>query len=142
MRSPKIGKVFLKHILFIKTVTFSAGGYFNGLDVTTVQFQANKTIYTMEHQFPSDGLAPVSQEGMPKGQFLEEIQGLHIENWKKDYDDPTIMDGEQWSLTIEFSDGYSPVEISGSNAYPPQFNSLRQLMTFSHSAEKGVDMYG
>ncbi len=142
MRCQKIGKVFLKHILFIKTVTFSAGGYFDCLDVITVQLQANKTIYTMEHPFSSEGLAPVSQEGMSKRQFLEEIQDLHIENWKKDYDDLTIMDGEQWSLTIEFSDGYGPVEITGSNAYPPHFESLRQLMTFSHSAEKGVNTYG
>lgn len=142
MKSKKIGKVLLKHIPFIKNVMFSAGSYFDGLDVTTVCFQANKTIYTTEHQFPSKGLAPVSQEGMPKGQFLEGIRVLHIENWEKDYDDPTVMDGEQWNLTIEFSDGYGPVEIGGSNAYPPHFDSLRRLMTCSRPADKGVNTHG
>lgn len=40
-----------------------------------------------------------------------------------------VLDGEQWNLEIRFSDGRRPLIISGSNAYPPHFRSLRRLMT-------------
>ena len=129
MKSKKVGKSFLGHLLSIKAVIFSIGGYFNGYEVTTVRFHADTTIYTTEHPFPPNEMDPNIREGITKAAFLEQFQALHIEDWNTEYMDDSVMDGTQWDLTIQFSDGHKPIEVGGSNAYPPNFNALQELMS-------------
>ena len=38
------------------------------------------------------------------------------------------MDGNYWSLDIFFEDGIKPLKISGSNAYPYNFNEMTELI--------------
>ena len=74
-------------------------------------------------------MALAHYEGMTKSQFLAKLRSLHIEEWDKEYMAMGVLDGEQWDLEIHFSDDRRPLIISGSNAYPPHFRSLRRLMT-------------
>lgn len=41
---------------------------------------------------------------------------------------PNVLDGTQWELTIEFSDGHKPFKTGGSNAYPYNFAALQELL--------------
>lgn len=129
MKARKVGKAFIEHIPYIKMVIFSNGGFCCGFEETTVHFNAEKTVYSTKNSL---GLRPpLSQEGMPKEQFLEELRDLNIENWDREYADPYITDGDQWELTIKFSDGHRSLKIYGSNAYPPHFDRLQRLMSLS-----------
>ena len=130
MKLRKAGKAFLKHLPYIETIIFTTDSYFSGQKTTTVHFQDDQAIYLTEHRFARDGRAAIPQPGMSKTKFFEEIRALHIEEWEKEYLDDTVLDGMQWNLTFYFADGHKPVKISGSNAYPPHFDGLRQLMTF------------
>lgn len=38
------------------------------------------------------------------------------------------MDGTQWELKIDFSNGHKPLRIYGSNAYPYNFHELMDLL--------------
>lgn len=66
-------------------------------------------------------------EGMVKNDLLEEISDIHIGEWKKDYDDPCVLDGIQWSIVFKYSDGKKRV-FEGSNSYPPGFYAFLDIM--------------
>ena len=59
--------------------------------------------------------------------FITEMQELHIGEWEKEYVDRYVLDGMQWSLEIEFQDIFMPFKVYGSNAFPYNFNELKNL---------------
>ena len=63
-----------------------------------------------------------------KDEFLRGIAGLHIGEWKKRYENPYVLDGTQWIVSIEYEDGREPVQIHGSNAYPYNFRGLIEFL--------------
>lgn len=133
MKVRKVGKTFIKHIPYIETVMFYDGGFFLGHQITTVTFKDDSSIYTTKRRPFMDNSIP--REGMSKAEFLAEIEALHIEEWAKDYES-FDQDGEQWELSIRFSNGHRPVKIYGSNAFPPNFKKLQQLMKSPFVEEK------
>ncbi|MBQ2891839.1 MAG: hypothetical protein IJE45_02990 [Bacilli bacterium] len=56
---------------------------------------------------------------------------MHIGEWKNYYDPSRfgvhILDGTQWSVKFEFSNGAKTVEKSGSNDYPYNFEKLLEI---------------
>jgi hypothetical protein len=56
------------------------------------------------------------------GRLLE----LGVENWKRRYSDPMVMDGYGWSLKV-ISEKLNIVS-SGMNADPPRFNAVKDLI--------------
>ena len=53
---------------------------------------------------------------------------FHIDTWDKDYDDPDVMDGTQWSLVIEYTDGSEGIQIWGFNKFPDNFEDFLKVM--------------
>ena len=49
--------------------------------------------------------------------FLSELSSLHMGEWDEMYLDPEALDGVQWSVKLEFSDGTRKT-FSGDNAFP------------------------
>ena len=41
---------------------------------------------------------------------------------------PSILDGTQWSIDIEYEGGRKPVYIGGSNRFPYNFNDLLEFL--------------
>lgn len=71
-----------------------------------------------------------------KEEFLDGINDLYIGEWQKSYSTSKygidVMDGQQWDLTIIYSDR-KKVTISGDNAWPYNFDEL--LDTISDGKE-------
>lgn len=44
-----------------------------------------------------------------------------------------MLDGTQWSISIEYEDGKEPFEIYSSNAYPYSFEELIEFLGFDNS---------
>ena len=112
----------------MKKLVFSIGGFFEGRETRTFTFLDEKTVLTIEHTMnlkPSNRPVyfPVSRKA-----FINGLKRIHIGEWKRDYCDPDVMDGTQWELTFYFSDKHRKVEISGSNAYPYNFDDLKYLL--------------
>jgi hypothetical protein len=61
--------------------------------------------------------------------FIYGIRNCRILKWEKNYNNPHILDGTQWSLNIELDDRI--IEKSGSNAYPNEWeefcNTIQKL---------------
>ena len=118
-------KLNSNHISSINKISFSIGGYFDGYETRTVLLDGEAVRMTITHS-----LHPEEREialSLTKTEFLNHLYELHIEGWKSKYIDPDILDGTQWELEIYFSDGYKPVNIAGSNAYPDYFADLEKL---------------
>lgn len=114
----------------ISKVIFGIGGFFGGYETRTITVDEEHIHFDVEHLLilkPSnlpDGLDyPCDKE-----EFLDGIRELHIGEWRTSYMNPYVLDGTQWELTIEFSDGHKPFKISGSNAYPYNFDALKELL--------------
>lgn len=127
MKSKKVGKAFLNHIACIEKLIFTDGGFFDGYRTTTVQFEGDQVVYEVKHSLsPAPPLSEIDE--LDKSEFIAELQSLHLEDWDREYVNPGILDGEQWELTIQFSDRKRPLKIYGDNAYPPNFKEFRELM--------------
>ena len=114
----------------INKVIFSIGGFFGGYETRTITVDEEHIHFDVEHSLilePSnlpDGLDyPCDKE-----EFLHGLRELHIGEWRTNYMNPDVLDGTQWKLTIEFSDGHKPFKTGGSRAYPYNFNALQELL--------------
>ena len=136
---------FNENIQYITNVTLSIGGYFYGNDVYDVTLMDDDVLYSFGHS--KNGLIPergvIMNNYMTKEEFLEEFSRLHIGEWRKHYNTKrfgyTVCDGTQWSIEIKYSHGIKPVRIYGDNAYPYNFDSLKELMGCEDLEEDNED---
>lgn len=126
MKSKKVGKAFLNHIACIEKLIFTDGGFFDGHRTTAVYFDGDQVVYEIKHSLSPAPFFP--EVDLDKSEFIAELQSLHLEDWDREYVNPDILDGEQWQLTIRFSDKKRPLKIYGDNAYPPNFKKFQKLM--------------
>ena len=125
---------FDANIPYITNITLSIGGYFYGEDKYVVVIADDDVHYSFAHSdipISADDFKVMDLE-MTKEEFLEEIKDLHIGEWRKNYDTMRfgydVCDGTQWTLEIKYAKEKKPVKIYGDNAYPYNFNRLKDLM--------------
>ena len=126
---------FDKNIPAINKLVFTIGGFFGGYETRTFTFTDEQVCLAIterpfihEHN-DLDGGPTYPRD---KEEFLAGLRGLHIGEWRNSYDTRRfgyeVLDGTQWSLKICFANGHKPVIISGSNAYPYNFDQLEELL--------------
>lgn len=129
---------FDDNIPYINKVEFCIGGYCSGYETKTYTIDGDKVYLSREHSLdiePADNSTEMVT--LTKDKLLSEIEGLHIGEWRRNYNTRRfgimIMDGIQWGLEIQFSNGHKPVEISGDNAYPYNFDQLLELFNIEEN---------
>jgi hypothetical protein len=58
--------------------------------------------------------------------FLKDAEAVGFADWKKEYDNPNVLDGLQWVMTINYADG-SQKQIWGSNAFPGSWEKMKPI---------------
>ena len=59
--------------------------------------------------------------------LLDRLYGrLYLHEWKKRYDNPLVLDGEEWELEINLTGGRIRT-YKGTNAYPPYWMELQEV---------------
>ena len=109
----------------ISRIVFGIGGLFGGYETRTFTVSGNDVLLQIEHSFsgePEPVFFPLTKDDL-----IDSLRELHIDEWKTEYS-AFVLDGTQWELQIEYDDGRSPVRISGSNAYPYNFDFLKLLL--------------
>ena len=108
-------------------LVFTIGGFFCGHETRTftvsddhVLVDVEKTMISMDKE---EEYGPYRKE-----EFISGLKALHIGEWKRTYIDPLVMDGTQWELDIYYNNGRRPTKISGSNAYPYNFDDLKEFL--------------
>lgn len=75
--------------------------------------------------------SPGTDTALDREEVLDALKELHIGEWEKYYDPMRfgycVMDGTQWSVTFEYSNGKDALEISGNNDYPYNFNEFAEI---------------
>lgn len=59
--------------------------------------------------------------------WLERFEKLNVKEWKEEYHNYSVLDGESWTLKYDYAKEPQR-EINGMNAYPPNFNKFVSLM--------------
>ena len=127
---PNIGKII-----------FSIGGFLCGEELVEVTI----TDDTAELKYGRSYIPTTPDdfdkiETIDKATFLEEFKRLHIGEWRKNYNTQrfgyTVLDGTQWELEIHYSNNTKPVKIYGDNAYPYNFDRLKDLLMCDDSEEE------
>ena len=105
---------------------FTIGGFFCGHETRTFTVSDGQVLVDVEKTMISmdkEEYGPYRKED-----FISGIKALHIGEWKRTYNDPLVMDGTQWELDIYYNNGRKAVKISGSNAYPYNFEDLKEFL--------------
>ena len=135
------------NIPYLCKLEFTIGGFFGGFETRTYTIEGDIVREDITHSMmlePSYMYDP--DDEIDKESFLEGLADLYIGEWRKNYDPSRfgyiVMDGTQWSLELCFSNGYKPIKIHGSNAYPYNFDRLLDHLNidpWSKEDEDGED---
>lgn len=107
-------------------LVFTIGGFFCGHETRTFTISDDQVLVDVEKTMIS---MDKEEYGLyRKEDFISGIKALHIGEWKRTYKDPLVMDGTQWELDIYYNNGRRPTKISGSNAYPYNFDDLKEFL--------------
>jgi hypothetical protein len=131
---------FDANIPAIEQIIFSQGGFFNSTETRTVTF-AGEQVH-MQGQYPMV-VRIEPEDPYTKADFLYELRKLHLGEWRKNYVPErfgySVLDGTQWQLTINFSNGHKPLKVYGSNAYPYNYHELLELLDVDQLGDQGED---
>ena len=107
-------------------LVFTIGGFFCGHETRTFTVSDGQVLVDVEKTMISmdkEEYGPYRKE-----EFISGIKALHIGEWKRTYNDLLVMDGTQWELDIYYNNGRRSTKISGSNAYPYNFDDLKEYL--------------
>ena len=117
---------FNKALDSMSQLVFTIGGFFCGHETRTFTVSDGQVLVDVEKTMISmdkEEYGPYRKE-----EFISGIKALHIGEWKRTYNDLLVMDGTQWELDIYYNNGRRPTKISGSNAYPYNFDDLKEFL--------------
>ena len=118
------GQEFNESLRLMKKFVFEYGGFCSGYETHSYTFVGEKVLFEFRHGFGQEPFDLPVYESITKEEFLGRLAELHIGEWKKNYVNPSILDGTQWSIDIEYEGDRKPVHIDGSNKFPYNFDDL------------------
>lgn len=136
---------FQDNIDYIKKIRFEIGGYFGGYEFYTITVDDEHIHYDADHSMMLKpfNLSDTTDYPMSKAEFLNGLRELYIGEWHHSYNTErfgyTVLDGTQWSLDIEYSNGVKSAHYYGSNSYPYNFNKLKELFGIEDDIDYEMD---
>ena len=118
---------FDNNIEFISKIRFDIGGFFNGNQIFTYSISGDKVTWGRGGFSFVDFKLP-EYTPQTKKELLDAFREFHIGEWKHKYVDPYVLDGTQWGLEIEYSNGRKTAKYYGSNAFPFNFDEFSEFM--------------
>jgi ADP-ribosylglycohydrolase len=108
----------------VAKIDFEIGGFSDGYTTFGLHFLTNGAELKKKHSLDENSAGENKYYSVREASVLkEQFSSIHIEYWNSSYPNPNICDGEQWSLTIKYDDGFIS-EYSGSNAYPENWTEI------------------
>jgi hypothetical protein len=106
---------------------FIIGGFFS--DNCIIEFKDNKLTHSFSsawdksNPYSTSEIIPTESEWK---KFWTKVEKIQVWKWKKEYIDPDILDGEQWSLKIKKQN--KTLKVYGLNSYPGTFNQFKKAI--------------
>ena len=123
----------------LQRLKFSIGGFFGGYETRTYTVTGEKVMLDVENTIIEKPSNLSVYYPFTKAEFIEGLRNLHIGEWKRDYMNPYVLDGTQWNLEIQYNGDRKPIRISGSNAYPYNFDDLTEFLGVDEEADNESD---
>ena len=123
-------KEFNDRLRNVQSIMVEYGGFLCGGETRKITFNGDKILVDRNYRMAVPDIDELDREfykDMVKDDLLEGLAGIHMGEWKKEYDDPCVLDGIQWSIVIRYTDGRKKV-FEGSNSYPPGFYDFLDIM--------------
>ena len=118
------------YMFCVKSVRFMDGGYFGGTKEVIIKENDKGALVTI-NEYPMSYMNDEPNERQITYNAWSNItvklySELYLHEWKKRYEDPNVLDGEQWELEIKLTDGRRRY-YCGSNEFPPYWKELKKL---------------
>lgn len=113
----------------VEGVSFSSGGFFQGWSEVVI-LREGEGFELRLAEGTTAGPAGCGSSALTLEQveiLSEAIRTCSLHEWKQDYMDYDVLDGEQWELQVNLTGGEAIV-CHGSNAYPPRFRIFQEAM--------------
>ena len=127
-------KEFQDNLEYLSKITFEIGGFFDGITRYVIEFQGDKAGF-ISSKFD----CILEEKPMDKEEVIWLLYRLYIGEWKKYYDPKRfgyfVLDGTQWNVSFEYSNGYKTVEFAGSNDYPYNFSEFIEIFGLDEDIE-------
>jgi len=115
-----------KYSDIVTEIRFEVGGYFGGYETYTLKKSKGEYTFSLGFFDTEDVVRTLTSNEWQK--VINKLYtGFYIHEWKKDYFNPCVTDGIQWSVKIRLTNGRRRT-INGSNAYPGYWEEFRRLM--------------
>lgn len=132
-------KIFEARMDDINKIEFRIGGYFTGIKTYIGKIEANRVLFEIQGptiDVKDRQLEKYLENKYSRVDFLNNLDNVRLWSWSDYYDTSKygfdIMDGQQWSLNIDYINGQEPFHTGGSNAYPYNFFMLLDLFEISY----------
>lgn len=107
----------------IDKLNFSVGGFSEGY--IFVELKKGNIFYGRRICAAFEGNELIAQPTVIDWKkFSQSLQTNGVWDWKENYDNPEILDGTQWNLSLK--QGNKILNCHGSNQYPEKFESFLQ----------------
>ena len=110
----------------IKGIKASVGGFFEGYYLIEVDLISLHVIWTKDGGGIETEVYQKNINAKTAEQFIDHLKLVKLLDWKSDYCDPGVLDGTQWDIEI-IREGRN-LRISGSNAFPDEWNKFCSIM--------------
>jgi hypothetical protein len=82
-----------------------------------ITLDGNSVVFCKDLSYNAENKQKKEVSDQSKEVLISELNRLTILNWDKEYFNPSILDGEEWDLELEYNDGNKKL-IKGYNSYP------------------------
>ena len=112
----------------VTSIKFSVGGYFGGhTTITITKNEKGALVKVMKMLEPDEDAGDRQITNARWRSILDRLYGqMYLHEWKKNYVDPYVLDGTQWSLELGLT-GNRKRNYYGSNDYPPYWTELKKV---------------
>lgn len=111
----------------IVSISFYDGGYFEGYPEVFMEKRIDSIMVSV---YAGHRKEPVFQRTMSENEWFMIIdqlyETLYIHEWEEKYNNPDILDGEQWGVWIKLTENREK-RYCGNNAYPALWMELKEL---------------
>ena len=116
----------------VEKIVLKIGGSFGGYTTYYFIFTTDGAELSQTHGVGGNSQISKKVYSVREAASLRErFEAIHTDSWNSDYPNPWVCDGEQWSLIVCYSDGFSK-SSSGSNAYPDNWNEILGFFGIDH----------
>lgn len=118
----------------VTSLKFSIGGYFEGHTEIVISKNEKGAVVNIENRRLGlsndeffDSLNPKQITRLKWDRILNKLYNeIYLHEWKKNYEDPNVLDGTSWELEITMTNRRKRT-YSGINDYPPYWNELKKI---------------